>query len=188
MKSVCGVGINDADYAVTQYENGIQVWMCPFYETWKSMLVRCYSEKFQTYRPTYKGVTVVKEWHVFSTFKAWMEKQDWEGKQLDKDLLQGDVYSPETCLFISRELNTFMTERTRFAGELPTGVSRKGKKFCSRVNIPDGGREFLGVFDDPEQAHSAWKSRKLSLALDYFSPHHTESVIEALKLKYGGSI
>ena len=35
-----GVGINDADYHVTQNENGKQVWVCPYYETWKSMLMR----------------------------------------------------------------------------------------------------------------------------------------------------
>ena len=49
-KLVFGVGINDADYAVTEYEttevNGVRkqkfVWGCPYYLTWKGMLRRCY--------------------------------------------------------------------------------------------------------------------------------------------------
>ena len=53
---VCGVGVMDADYVVevketVGYVNGKRkqklVWKCPFYQTWKSMLVRGYSNKFK---------------------------------------------------------------------------------------------------------------------------------------------
>lgn len=109
---VYGVGNNDADYVVEKreeigYVGGKRrrklMWVCPYYQTWKDMIKRCYSTKCQEKFPTYKGCSVSADWHTFSNFKAWMEKQNWEGKQLDKDILiEGNkVYSPETCVFVS---------------------------------------------------------------------------------------
>ena len=121
-KLVYGVGVNDADYVVSinetvGYVDGKRkeklVWICPFYRTWKGMLGRGYSEKLKLKYPSYKDVTVCEEWHLFSTFRAWMDQQDWEGLQLDKDLLvKGNkIYSPETCLFVSGQVNNFVLER-----------------------------------------------------------------------------
>ena len=118
-KLVHGVGINDADYItnVTEFVVGNDgkrrqrvVWRCPFYQKWKGMLERSYSEKFKSKWTTYKDVTVCKEWHLFSNFKSWMETQDWGGKQLDKDvLLQGNkIYCPHACVFVSRQVNMFL--------------------------------------------------------------------------------
>ena len=106
-KLVYGVGINDAEYVVVKREevgnvDGKRkrktVWRCPFYKTWSSMLRRCYSTKYQERCPTYMGCSVSEEWHTFSVFRNWMESQDWQDTQLDKDLLvEGNkVYSPET--------------------------------------------------------------------------------------------
>jgi len=95
-KLVYGVGINDADYVTQKWEtisyvNGKQkqnlVWECHYYRTWCGMLMRCYSAKHQERNPTYKGCSVSEEWLRFSNFKSWMERQDFEGMQLDKDLL-----------------------------------------------------------------------------------------------------
>lgn len=57
-KLVHGVGINDADYAVTKWEtvivNGKQkqklIWFCPFHRAWGNMLQRCYSTTYQERR------------------------------------------------------------------------------------------------------------------------------------------
>ena len=95
-KLVFGVGINDADYVVQKFEtigyvDGKQerklVWACPYYRAWKNMLARCYYHKVQGNRPTYSGCIVSEEWLRFSNFRRWMANQDFEGKQLDKDLL-----------------------------------------------------------------------------------------------------
>src|SRR5690606_1832927 len=121
-KLVCGVGVNDADYAIQKFEtigyvDGKQkqklVWGCPYYRTWANMIERCYSDKTQNKNPTYKGCSVSEEWLTFSVFKNWMEKQDWEGNQLDKDLLfEGNrLYSPETCVFVSPMVNKFIIDR-----------------------------------------------------------------------------
>ena len=86
---VFGVGINDSDYEVYKYEtiNGKRkaTWKCPYYERWVSMLRRCYSPRSLEKYPTYKGCTVCEEWLTFSTFKKWMENQEWEDRHLDKD-------------------------------------------------------------------------------------------------------
>lgn len=63
-KLVYGVGINDADYVVQRKEtievNGVRkrrlVWVCPYYQVWRTMLRRCYSTKYHDRQPTYKGV------------------------------------------------------------------------------------------------------------------------------------
>ena len=115
---VCGVGINDADYKVELKRvvgrvNGKPIreidWICPFYYKWRNMLVRGYSRKLKDRHKTYEECYVCEEWLRFSNFKAWMEQQDWEGKQLDKDLLVigNKLYSPSTCCFVSRQVNSF---------------------------------------------------------------------------------
>ncbi len=182
-KFIYGVGINNADYAIKKYEelpriNGKQnqkvIWRCPFYTKWMSMLKRCYSENYKDKRPTYKDCSVCTEWLTFSNFKSWMEQQDWEGKELDKDLLvyKNKVYSPETCCFIPREVNLFLTKSSNSRGLYPLGVSRmvkqkdrplvKAKPFKSRVS-KGGVNDFLGYYETPEQAHRAWQKAKIDL-------------------------
>ena len=84
-KLVFGVGVNDLDYRtqVKEYvtEDGgrrIQkpVFVCKYYTVWKSMLKRCYSEKYLESYPSYIGASVCSEWLSATAFKKWMEQQD----------------------------------------------------------------------------------------------------------------
>jgi len=95
----------------------------PQYKRWVSMLQRCYTPHVN--QTTYDDCYVCDEWAYLSNFSAWMGEQDWEGKQLDKDLL-GDTYkySPENCCFISRELNCLIEPR----GVLVDGSDVKREK------------------------------------------------------------
>ena len=177
-KLVFGVGINDADYVVEKretigYVNGKQkqklVWVCPYYRVWHNMVKRCYSTKYHESQPTYKGCSVSEEWLTFSKFKAWMEKQQWGGLQLDKDLLfEGNkVYSAETCVFVSREVNMFTIDSGATRGEYRIGASwDKGVgKFRSNCSNPfTKKQEYLGLFTCEQEAHQAWLKRKLELA------------------------
>lgn len=175
--TVCGVGINDADYKVTRTSSkmvdGKRVckieWQCPFYVTWKSMIVRCYSAKHQSKRPTYKDCTVCDEWLTFPNFRAWMIQQDYKGKELDKDLLiKGNkVYSPTTCVFVSKMVNTFMCDSGAIRGNYLIGVSwnkavGKFKALCCNPFL--NKQEYLGYFDNEQEAHQTWLKRKLELA------------------------
>ena len=165
-RKVYGVCINDADYTVRpRGPDGKSVW-CPYYRAWFDMLTRAYCPIYHARQPTYIGVTVCEEWHSFMAFRAWMETQDWEGKQLDKDIIVpgNKVYSPDTCVFVSSALNNLLTDRAAARGEWPIGVSwhKHSKKFCT--HIKDGGkRRHLGYFTCPHEAHMAWRKAKVRI-------------------------
>ena len=196
-KLVCRKGVNDADYPVCRYESfqvdGKQkkrlIWMCPFYCKWSNMLIRCYSENLPGWCPTYADRSVCDEWLYFSNFKAWMEQQDWEGKQLDKDLLVpgNKVYSPQTCVFVSQVVNTFLTERASDRGDYPIGVSLdKGTgKFKSQCRNPFTlKKEYLGSFLCEEGAHNTWLEKKLEHAKALAALQTDERVATALITRY----
>lgn len=186
-KLVHGVGVNDANYTVHRIINGKQV-QCKFYQTWADMLKRCYSSKYQARYPTYVGCAVAPEWLTFSNFKSWMEQQDWQGKQLDKDLLfKGNkVYSPNACIFVDKRTNLFVIDSGAARGEWPIGVYlRKCGKFRVQVNNPfTNKREHLGYFTCPNEAHESWKKRKHELALELADLQVDARIGTALRNKY----
>lgn len=171
---VHGIGTNDADYKVhkTERVNGKkkQVWVCPFYLKWKDMLKRAYDPKEHARYPTYAGVTVCKEWHRFSVFRAWMERQDWEGNHLDKDIIYpgNKQYSPEACCFVSPQLNTLLSDSGAIRGKFKQGVSwdnqRKMFKAQCRVN---GKNKNLGYYDTEDEAYRAYVRFKQELIREY---------------------
>jgi hypothetical protein len=197
-KLVCGIGINDADYVVKNWEtigyvDGKQklkmVWECPYYRAWTHMLERCYSTKLQEKHPTYVGCTVVTEWHLFSNFKAWMQKQDWEDNQLDKDLLiEGNkVYGPATCIFVSPMVNTFIVDCRASRGEWLIGVywEKRKNKFKSQCRNPfTSKKEYLGLYTCELEAHQAWVKRKLELTHELASIQEDPRVAKALIDRY----
>ena len=197
-KLVQGVGINNADYITQKWEtigyvNGKQkqklIWTCPFYQTWMSMLKRCYSAKYQERHKTYIGCTVSNDWLTFSNFRAWMEKQDFVDQHLDKDLLfEGNkVYDPETCVFVSGMVNTFTTDRGNGRGEFLIGVAwhKPAEKFISHCNNPfTKKKEHLGLFTSEQEAHKAWLKRKLELAHELAAIQEDSRVAEALIERY----
>lgn len=194
---VYGVGINDADYVTQKFEtievNGVRkqkmVWICPYYRVWKHMLERCYSAKYRERNPTYEGCSVSEEWLTFSNFRRWMEKQDWEGMQLDKDLLfEGNkAYSEETCVFVTSVVNSFTIDCGAARGEWSIGVNwnKRVGKFHSRCRNPlTNKREHLGYFACEVKAHQAWLNRKLGLAYELAAIQTDERVAKALIERY----
>jgi len=163
-KLVHGFGVNDADYMVQPVGPDGKRLRCPFYDTWKSMLQRVYDPKFHAKQPTYIGVTVCEEWHSFMAFRAWMMEQNWEGKQLDKDILVpgNKVYSPETCAFVTREVNVLLTDRAAKRGNWPIGVCWKNNKFYAQI-MENGKNRKLGYFHSPHEAHLAWRKEKVRI-------------------------
>lgn len=185
-KLVCGVGINDADYVVDPTIEGKRV-KCKIYDTWRNMLHRCYNQKELENRPTYSGCSVDKEWHSFMSFRAWMLSQEFEDKQLDKDLLYpgNKVYSKNTCVFISKALNSFIIERANSRNNLPIGVSAHGNKFKAGCRNPfTKSLKYLGLFSTPEEAYLVWKKYKHDLALEYAKLETDPRIIKALQTRY----
>lgn len=183
MKLVYGVGLNDANYNVTVSVNGKQE-MCEFYRKWTNMLKRCYSEKYKQGLTAYDDTKVCDEWLTFSNFKVWMEKQDWEGKDLDKDLLStltNKIYSPDTCVFIDHSLNTFISERS-IKSKLPYGVCKHGDRYQSGIRI-NGKRKHLGLFDSIGEAHEAWLSERRRL-VEVFAGQQTDHRVKEALINY----
>lgn len=177
-----GVGINDANYTVHPTENGKTV-SCKYYKAWSGMLDRCYSEEFLKRKPTYRGCYVCSEWLSFMNFKSWMETQDWEGKELDKDLLvKGNkMYGPDTCLFVSSAVNLFLTKSDGIRGNCSIGVSMtKGGRYKASIRNLGRGKLYLGTFDTQEEASNAYKIMKSALAKELASQQQDIRVAEAL--------
>ena len=162
---IYGVGTNDSDYQVKEIINGKQV-ICKFYARWCAMLSRCYSEEYQKKYPTYKQCVVCIDWLSFSNFKKWMEKQNWKGNHLDKDLLiQGNkTYSPELCLFVSPQVNSLMVDSAKTRGDYPVGVTfhKTAKRFNAYCSV-SGNQKHLGSFDTQEEASEVYKAFKYKL-------------------------
>lgn len=164
--SVCGVGIIGNEK--TKDENGETI---KSYSVWTSMLKRCYSDKCQKKQPTYKGCCVCEEWLNYSNFKKWFNDNYYEieGEQmnLDKDILvKGNkIYSPETCVFVPKKINTLFVKSNKSRGKYPIGVSfRKYKnKYKALCRIFDNGKsklKHLGYYNTIEDAFNAYKEFK----------------------------
>lgn len=187
MTLIYGVGNNDADYVTNPTIDGKRH-PCPFYRTWFNMFVRCYSEKSLVRHPSYNGCEVDERWHSFLAFKEWMVTQGWHGKQLDKDLLvsENKIYSPETCIFVSRQVNVFMTDHKRGRGDLPLGVCLENDtgKFKAQCHNLGKGQTYLGLYDTPALAHNAYRKCKFEYALTLASVQSDERISNALIKRY----
>lgn len=193
MGSIYGVGISDPGYATRHHEwiDGKLkiVWQCPFHATWKNMMGRCYSKAYRGRCPTYTGCAVSDEWLRFSSFRNWMESQDWDGKHLDKDILfpGNKIYSPSTCVFVSREVNLFLSNCLYARGKYPVGVVRRKdcSRFQARCSNPFTGKvESVGLFLSAEDARKAWLSRKHDFACRYADLQSDSRVAAALRERF----
>lgn len=193
-KILFGVGINDVTDCEPQhfYEydkiSGKRklIGVCRYYKRWRCLIQRCYSEKFKHKNPNYNDCTVCEEWKYLSNFIKWVDSQpnrNWENEFLDKDILvKGNkVYSPNTCVFISRSINNFTTDRRNYSGEYETGVTLKDGKFRGRCNNPFTGKEeHLGIFATEAEAHKAWQAKKHEYACQLAELQEDPRVAQAL--------
>ena len=175
-----GIAVNDASYAVTRMKSGRKQ-TCPFYQTWISMLTRCYSDKYHQRFPTYRGCYVCLEWHRFSRFREWMVHQEWIGMHLDKDIIgDGKCYSPDLCVFVSPRVNTFFHDGNQRRGDYPIGVRRRQNGRFEACVRAGGKNKCLGHFDSAEDAHLRWLQEKAKLAHELASEQTNEKVANAL--------
>ena len=167
-KPLYGAGINDADYLVKPSINN-KIMFCPYYTKWSAMIELCYSEKRHITHPTYIECFVISEWLLFSNFKKWMETQDWQGKELDKDIIipGNKIYSPETCCFVSKQINVLLTNASANRGKYPQGVfynNARNNKYvsCCRIN---GKQKTLGRYPTEQEASQVYKKFKSNLII-----------------------
>lgn len=170
MKKVFGVGINDYNGKVRIGENKIKS-----YQVWQSILERCYSEKCQNKNPTYIGAAICDEWLLFSNFKRWFDTNypDELARELDirfeidKDLLSGEskIYSPNTCIFLPKKVNSFMTNKksSNSSGYIGVLWDKKREKWRAQINEFNTGKHVhLGYFVNIEDAGNVYvKAREI---------------------------
>lgn len=165
-KPIFSVGINDANY-ITNYKKDGKSFQCPYYTRWRRMIERCYSSKFHEKHPQYKKCHASSEWLIFSNFKKWMEKQNWYGMDLDKDLkIKGNkLYSKETCIFIPHDVNAFLTQERKNKGSLPTGIDVHKKSGKLRVRCGNGRKQIhIGLYNTEKEAKNAYLEAKSNFA------------------------
>lgn len=184
-KLVRGFGINDTNHPTSVMVDGKRI-RCPYYQTWWLMLDRCYSKQLHKTHPSYIGCSVCEEWRHFSKFRSWMEKQDWQGNQLDKDiLLQGNkVYSPETCVFVERGVNMFMVDREDKNRLLPQGVKLTADNTYSVQVKWKGKTVHVGTYKCVEQAALAYRQKKCNLAQELAHSQKDTRVRDAILRKF----
>ena len=157
-------GIIKNPYAITVYgigflgetkivdESGI---ILKSYVCWRDMIKRCYDVKFQEKQPTYKGVTVCKEWFCYANFKKWYDEHIYtienEMIQLDKDILMNEskIYSPDTCILVPRTINNLFRGYNKNKKELPKGISFHKLTNKYRVRFKS---KYLGLYKTKEEA------------------------------------
>ena len=137
-----------------------------FYYFWTNMLCRCYNSEYQKRHPSYEGCQVSEEWYNFQTFASWCDSQFnalYKDFHLDKDILQtgvNKIYSPNTCAFVPREVNSFLvrsTDTTKY--QLGVSFHQISGLFAARIRVGNSTRS-LGYFKKEEDAAARYLQAK----------------------------
>lgn len=167
---------------------------------WRRLQDRCIlGGREQANNPSYYGARNL--FQSYNCFVDWSKTQDgydlkdengqlW---QLDKDLIfKGNLdYSPETCLYVPKEVNGFLVLRKTTRGAWPIGVNFRVdmNKFQAQCRAGLSKNGHLGYFDTPMQAHNAWRAAKCQRAIDLANKYRGYSikVADAL-LEFSGQL
>ena len=152
--SVYGVGyIGEGKYKIS--ENGKHTGI---YDTWHDMLKRCYDSNYHKRQPTYIECEVCEEWLCFQNFAKWYEDNYYEVEgertELDKDILMkgNKIYSPDTCIFVPKTINSLFVKNNKSRGESVIGTSPVNGKYrvrCYMINpeTVKSKNKHLGYYD-----------------------------------------
>ena len=130
------------------------------YRVWIDMLHRCYDNDYHKTHPSYINCEVCKEWHDYSNFKKWFDKNYYEIEgekiELDKDILSKNnkINSPNTCVFIPNKINILITDSIKNAKGYV--IHKRGKKKYQAVIRIDNKTISLGCFYTSEEAHNVY--------------------------------
>ena len=164
------------------------------YLVWRSMLARCYDEKFHIKENTYEPCEVCEEWEYFENFEQWFDKNyyeiDNEKMCLDKDIVNkgNKIYSPQTCVFVPQTINNLFTKSDKSRGDYPIGVSyyKKYDNYVASMSIMEKGHKkhkTLGYFNTPQEAFGKYKLEKekyIKLVAEKYKEYISNKVYNAL--------
>lgn len=161
-RSVYGVGM----VGVGPHKMAVGVDHAKSSRVWRSMLKRCYDDKFHLSQPTYAECTVHPDWHNFQNFAEWhCQQPNWDspGFDLDKDIISrgNKEYGPENCAVVPSVINRIFGEKKKADG-LPPGVIwvKSEGKYLASCNDGRGRQIKIGRFDCPELAFLEYKAFK----------------------------
>lgn len=139
------------------------------HEFWRSMLRRCYSERWKKDHPSYIDTQCDNEWLYFDAFVEWIHGQENWGYiekttdrfHLDKDILiKGNKnYSPNACCLVPHRVNTLFIKSERNRGMYPIGVTFRRGKYESHCNVANG-KVASRSFTSAEEAFYQYKADK----------------------------
>ena len=100
---------------------------------------------------------------------------------LDKDILiKGNkIYSPETCIFVPKNINLLFVKSDAKRGDYPIGVNynKRSGKFVARCG-EYGKRVNLGTFRTPEEAFNAYKNAKMDRICELANFYYSKNAIK----------
>ena len=111
-----------------------------------------------------------------------MEKQDWEGKFIDKDLLfpGNKVYGPDTCVFVTRQLNNIFTDHGG-RGPHKQGVYKHGRDGIYVAQISRYGKQKeIGYYDNEEAAYECYKKARREYLIEVANKQKDVRLVKAL--------
>ena len=177
------------------------------YIIYNGMLTRCYdtkSSRFNKYGGA--GITVDKGWlgeDGFNIFFEWYKKQknnDNKNYQLDKDIIcnknniKPHIYSPNTCMFISRSKNqrnysTLLINNT--SGYTGVGLNKNGITWNFRLHREHNSNISRSGFISALEAAKSRESCIVANSLDFKLEHVGSSILLTDKIDgytyYGSS-
>lgn len=137
------------------------------YNTWHSIIRRCYSEQSKDRFPAYYGIcTICEEWLNYQVFAEWFVKNEYkvDGRlHIDKDILcyGNTVYCPDKCLLVPQKINMFFMHKPNKYG-LPNGVRPvTNGKYLSIYN-----HKTLGYFNTVDEAIAIHNRKKKEAIID----------------------
>ena len=187
---ISGHGVDDTTYPKYENVGGKIIWLCEAYRDWYDLIQRTCNTTYKKKHTTYSDATICEEWKYFSKFKDWVENQpnkDWENCCLDKDLLLvgNKHYSPDTCVYISQKINTFIMIK-RSSSYIGTHLYRDGIRYIASCRDPlnNKTRGYIGYFKTQVEAHRAWQAKKHEYACQLADLQDDPRVAKALRERY----
>lgn len=158
-----GVGYSGGFQAKSQIDKQLK-------KTWSHMLDRCYKKSCKEYKfYGAVGVSVCPKWHNLSEFikdaktlPGWVMKEKNPSEyQLDKDHFRASVYSPNTCIWIPKSMNSAYANRRPFIAKGPGGREQYGisvADFAEKHGLNSHG--ISRVIRGDRDHHKGWSFRE----------------------------
>lgn len=141
------------------------------YDTWHSMLRRCYCPIALIQDPQYAGCTVSEVWKCYQKFAEWYYTEcatlkvdpERNGLHLDKDVLHtqgGKQYSPNHCKLVLPQENAEEANAKHWVLKSPTGEEVKVfnlSKFAKEQGLIASSLYALLNSTSPNRQHRGWK-------------------------------